>query len=148
MPDLRIEAVGDYANATLTTDAIGLGGYAGQQLPYVPVVSAGVNVDYTYHLNDTASLHLAGSWAYTGTHYTGFSSSPDFITSHVALPSYSTGALRGGVTVGRYDVELYVTNISDARGLTFYSNNNGADQTGQAVLIRPRTIGLVSRMSF
>ena len=68
--------------------------------------------------------------------------------SHALLPSYNTGALRAGVEDSRYSFEAFINNISDARGITFYESSGGADQTGLATFIVPRTIGALARVKF
>ena len=68
--------------------------------------------------------------------------------SHALLPSYNTGAIRFGLENKRYGLEAFFDNIGDERGITYYSNEGGAGQTGQATIIQPRTIGLTGRVKF
>ena len=144
---LRLEAVGDYADARLTTDAPGLGGLAGDYLPYVPAVSASVNVDYNFHVNEKLAAYLSGTWSFTGVRFRGFAASPVILT-HVELPAFNTGAIRAGLTRGRYNLEFFVDNISDSQGITFYQSSGGADNSGLLTIIQPRTIGMVGRVNF
>ena len=64
------------------------------------------------------------------------------------IPSYVTLDLRAGIDFGRFGIEAYVHNLTDADGRTSTGvltanglplNPNGAITTG---VIRPRTIGL------
>ena len=105
-----------------------------------------MNVEYDWKLFGHFRSFVSGTWSYTGERYTGFSPTTTVTVSHLQLPSYNTGALRAGVDIGRYGLELLINNISDSRGITFYSNNGGPDETGQITIIQPRTVGLVARV--
>ena len=83
-----------------------------------------------------------------GERYTGFAPPTTPIVSHVLLPGYHTGALRAGVEDDRYSFELFINNISDSRGITFYQSEGGQNFTGQETIIQPRTIGAVARVKF
>ena len=145
---LTLEAVGDYADAHLDVDAPGLGGARGDALPYVPVMSGSLNADYNWHIDDKTAAFVSGSWSFVGTRYTSFSPTPAITSSHVPLPAYATGSIRLGLSRGAYRGELYVNNISNVLAFTYYSNTGGADQTGQATFIQPRTIGMLLRAAF
>jgi len=145
---LKLNAVGDYTDTRLTTNAPGLGGMSGDFLPYVPNINSSVNVDYSWAAFADYTAFVSGTWSYVGQRYTGFSPSTTVSNSHTLLPGYDTGALRAGVENRHYSVEAFINNMSDARGITFYANNGGANQTGQANFIMPRTIGFTARVKF
>ena len=145
---LTLSAVGDYTDTRLTADALALGGSEGDFLPYVPNISASVTAEYRWRVFRDYHAYVSGTWSFTGQRYTDFSPSITVAESHVLLPSYNTGAIRAGVENKRYSLEGFINNISDERGITFYSNSGGAGQTGQAAFIQPRTIGLVGRVKF
>ena len=90
---------------------------------------------------------MSGTWTLTGERYTDFSSAAS-IESHALLPSYNTGAIRAGLENRRYGLEAFLDNIGDERGIAFYGNTGGADQTGQVTIIQPRTVGLTARVKF
>ena len=144
---LRLNAVGDYTDARLTADALGLGGRSGDYLPYVPDISTSVNVDYSWPALRDYNAYVSGTWTFTGERYTDFSASAA-IVSHAFLPNYNTGAIRAGLENKRYSLEAFITNIGDERGITFYGNQGGAGETGQAAIIQPRTIGMTARVKF
>ena len=148
LPGLKLNATGSYQDARLTQDAFGLGGANGDYLPYVPNVSSAVNVDYGWALTDRFRAYVSGTWSYVGERYTGFSPATTPIVSHVLLPGYNTGALRTGVEDDRYSFELYINNISDSRGITYYQSEGGQNFTGQETIIQPRTIGAIARVKF
>jgi iron complex outermembrane recepter protein len=139
---LGIGLLGAYTDAKLTSDAVALGGMNGDALPYVPKFSDTFNVDYTWPAFGTVTGFVGGSWTYTGTRYTAFSSSVATIESHVKLPIYNTLKVQGGLDNGRYSVELFGSNLTNARGITEYVNSGGQNQTGLAAFIQPRTIGI------
>jgi outer membrane receptor protein involved in Fe transport len=139
---LGIGLLGAYTNAKLTSDAVALGGVAGDDLPYVPALSSTLNLDYTWHAVGSFAGFVGSSWSYLGTRYSEFSSSPTVIEGHVKLPAYDTLKLQAGVDNGHYSVELFGSNLTNARGITEYANSGGANQTGLAAIIQPRTIGI------
>jgi iron complex outermembrane receptor protein len=139
---LSVGLLGAYTDAKLTSDAAVLGGMQGDALPYVPVVSSTFNVDYTWHAFGSFAGFLGSSWTYTGTRYTAFSSSTATVESHVKLPIYNTLKVQAGVDNGHYSVELFGSNLTNARGITEYANSGGQNQTGLAAFIQPRTIGI------
>lgn len=145
---LKLTATGAYADARLTVNAPGLGGNSGDFLPYVPDVTDSLTAEYSWTPADGYRAYVSGTWSYVGTRYSGFAPSGGVTESHVALPAYNTGALRAGLERGPYSAEIFAINIGDTRGITYYANQGGADQTGQATLIQPCTIGLVLRTSF
>ena len=148
LPGLKINDVGDYTDARLTTNAPGLGGFEGDYLPYVPDVSNSLNIEYGWAPADGYRAYISGTWSYTGVRYTSFSPAGGVTESHVQLPSYNTGALRVGIERGPYSAELYVNNISDERAITTYTNQGGLNQTGVVTVIEPRIIGFVTRVGF
>ncbi len=145
---LRLNATGSYQDSLITSDDAAIGAAKNQYLPYVPNVSNSVNVDYTWKVTDRFKAYVSGTWSYVGERFTGFAPAGGAATSHILLPSYNTGSLRGGVEDDHYGLEFYVNNISDNHALTYYAGNGGANQTGLAAIIQPRTIGMLARVKF
>jgi len=144
---LSIGLLGAYTDAKLTTNSEGLGALSGDKLPYVPDISGTLNLDYKWQAFAGFFGTAGASWSYIGSRYTDFSISP-LVESHVKLPTYNTLQLRAGLDNGHYSAQLYADNLTNTRGLTEYNNQSGADQTGHATFIRPRTIGLELGMKF
>jgi len=145
---LSVGLLGAYTNAKLTSNAIALGGADGDALPYVPSLGSTLNVDYTWRAFGAFAGFLGGSWSHTGSRYTDFSSSTSVIESHVELPVYNTLKMQAGLDNGHYSVEIFGSNLTNARGITQYANSGGDSQTGIAALIQPRTIGLELGVKF
>jgi iron complex outermembrane recepter protein len=139
---LSVGLLGAYTDAKLTSDAAALGGMSGDALPYVPNVTSTFNVDYTWRAFGSYAGFVGGSWSYTGTRYTAFSSTIATVESHVKLPVYNTLKLQAGLDNGHYSIEFFGNNLTNARGITEYANSGGANLTGLAAFIQPRTIGL------
>jgi iron complex outermembrane recepter protein len=139
---LSIGLLGAYTDAKLTSDAAVLGGMNGDALPYVPKFSDTFNVDYTWPTIGSYAGFIGGSWTYTGTRYTAFSSSVATVESHVKLPVYNTLKVQTGLDNGHYSIELFGSNLTNAHGITEYANSGGQNQTGIAAFIQPRTIGI------
>jgi outer membrane receptor protein involved in Fe transport len=138
---LTLEFLGAYTDAKLGDDAPGLGAYKGDELPFVPKLSATFNADYKWHAFGDFNGFAGGSFSYLGTRYTGFSPSVSVIEPHVKLPTYNTLKMQVGIDNGQYSVELYATNLTNERGMTAFANSGGYNQTGTAQFIQPRTIG-------
>ncbi|MEO7206238.1 MAG: TonB-dependent receptor [Steroidobacteraceae bacterium] len=139
---LDIGLLGSYTDAYLTADAPGLGAMSGNKLPFVPDVSATLNVDYRWPAFADWAAFVGGSETYTGSRFTSFSPSVSVIEPHVKLPVYNTLQLHLGVDNGHYNAELYGNNLNNSKGIADYSNSGGANQTGLASFIQPRTIGI------
>ncbi len=141
IPALSIGASGALTDAQLTANAAALGGLRGDRLPYVPDVSNSVTIDYsTPFLGDT-KLDLGGSWSFVGGRFGNFSRAGD--SNHPAIPSYHTLDLRAGLSFSHFRVDAGVRNLTDTRGITSYTSQNGFNrQFGQANIIQPRTFTL------
>jgi iron complex outermembrane recepter protein len=139
---LAVGLLGSYTNAYLTADAPGLGANSGDKLPYVPNVSATLNVDYRWPAFGSYSAYVGASETYTGSRFTAFSPSTDVLVPHVKLPVYNTLQLRIGMENEHYSAQLYGNNLTNSRGIQDYTSEGGANQTGTASFIQPRTIGI------
>jgi outer membrane receptor protein involved in Fe transport len=143
VPALTVGLLGSYTNAYLTADAPGLGAFSGDRLPYVPNVSTTLNIDYKWPaVFGNWSAFLGGSDTYTGTRFTSFTPSITVDEPHVKLPVYQTVQLHFGVDNGRYNAEFYANNLINERGITDYTSDGGANQTGLISFIQPRTVGI------
>lgn len=138
---LTFSDVGAYTDAKLTTDAIALGARSGYRLAYVPKFTNTVNIDYKTTLGDRTSAFIGGTWTYTGDRRTTYSATANAF-GYALLPSYSMFNAQAGIEYGNIRGEIFVRNLTDDRALTTYSSSGGADLTGQAQILQPRTIGV------
>lgn len=130
---------GNYVDATLRSDVPGIGGFAGDNLPYVPDVASTLNADYRLPIGGDRALRFGGTWSYIGTRFGDFIAAPVF-SNNPRLPSYHTFDLRAGVELGRFTVDGLVRNLGNSRGITGYRSAGGLDAlSGQAAIVQPRT---------
>ena len=119
-----------------------MGALKGDELPYVPNISATLNVDYTWHAFGGFNAFAGASVTHVGKQYTDFTASTDVLSPHVKLPTYETVKLQLGVDDGQYSAELFVSNLTNKHAILTYSNEGGVNQTGLAHILQPRTIGI------
>jgi outer membrane receptor protein involved in Fe transport len=136
---LHLAFAGAYTDAHLTQDALGLGGLNGQALAYVPKLSTTLSGDYEWPLHGDSKGFVGASWSHIGSRYSDFSTEPGF--GHLPIPSYETLAAHLGIRKGAYTFELYGKNLTDSRGVTYYSPYPSYEAYGTAYLIRPLTVG-------
>jgi outer membrane receptor protein involved in Fe transport len=145
--DLKFSLVGAYIDAKLTTDAPGIGGLNGDQLPSTPKWSTSLDGEYTWQAASNVRAFVGGTYSYVGERYSYFSSEP-FLNPHTLMPSYQTLNLRAGIVWDGVTVQLLVQNATDERGLTSYSNSGAPNLAGTAGIIQPRTFALVLAKRF
>jgi len=146
---LTLSANGAYTDARLAGDTSALvGGLKGDQLPFTPKLSLGLNGDYNWSIGDKQA-YVGASLRVLGKQSGSFDN--DYRTANGRqrrIASYEVVDLRAGINFGKVELEAYVKNLTDsdgkistssatANGLPIYPG--GAIGTG---VIRPRTIGL------
>ena len=144
---LDLSLNGAYTNARLTADTpADVGGFKGDQLPFTPRFSFAANGDYHWQLSPGARAHVGASFRHLSSQNGDFSAA--FVTAHGHqrhIRPYGVVDLNAGVDFGRFDIEAYVKNLGNSRGVTSLSGTttplfpNGAIGTG---IIRPRTFGV------
>lgn len=153
---LVMSANGAYTKARLTGDAPAqVGGLKGDRLPFTPPYSLSLNADYDWLVGAGAKAFVGGSLRALSKQSADFDA--DFRAANGRqrqVPAYDVVDLRAGVDFGRFEVQAFVRNLTDASGRTstgaLTSNGlpvspNGALETG---VIRPRTIGLSVNAGF
>jgi outer membrane receptor protein involved in Fe transport len=146
---LTLSANGAYTRARLAGDTSDLvGGKKGDQLPFTPKLSLGLNGDYGWSIGDKQA-YVGASLRVMGKQSGSFDA--DYRLAHGEqrkLSSYEVVDLRAGISFGAVELEAYVKNATDADGKVSTSSvtanglpiyPGGAIATG---VIRPRTIGL------
>jgi outer membrane receptor protein involved in Fe transport len=142
---------GAYTDAKLEDDTPPLsGGLKGDDLPFTPEISLGLNADYAWSVGGESTAYVGGSLRYlsdqTGTYDLDYRLENG---RQRELPSYEVLDLQAGVDFGRYSLELYAKNVTDSDGQTSLGAvgtvPNGAIGTG---VIRPFTVGLTLGLEF
>jgi iron complex outermembrane receptor protein len=141
---------GAYTNARLSGDAPPeVGGLKGDQLPFTPKYSVSANADYDWAVGNKAKAYVGGSLRFLSEQTANYDA--DFRAANGRqrqIPSYTVIDLHAGVDFGKFGIEAYARNLTDAEGKTSVGaltanglpvTPNGAIETG---VIRPRTIGL------
>ena len=124
-----------YVNATLAEDVANVSGEEGEHMPIVPEWSLNATADVEFSLPPGVGFasvsfqYIDGSWS-------------DFDDSiRVRLPSRQLSSLRAGVRRDARQLELYVENLLDDRGVVFHT-------IGRDSLTQPRTVGVRVQLRF
>jgi outer membrane receptor protein involved in Fe transport len=151
---LSLSANAAYTNARLTEDLppiVGvIEGFDGDQLPFTPKFSAGLNGDYNWALSGRVGASVGASLRHLSSQTATYDA--DFVTANGEqrrIDSYQVIDVRAGLDFGKFSIDAYVRNLANSAGRTstegttvfgpFPTNPNGAMNTG---VIRPRTFGL------
>ena len=169
MQGLSFSLNGSIIDAELTGDTDPfVGGFEGDDLPYVPKTSFSFSGDYEWSLSANATAFVGGTLAYVGKQKANFEGGEvvgidpgtgDFIfefSPQREIPDYATVDLRAGAEFGNITLEAFVRNLTNSRGVT--SVNEVIDEaTGasplpggaiRASFIQPRTIGVTLGAEF
>lgn len=142
---------GAYTNAKLKDDTPAqVGGLTGDRLPYTPKYSIGANADYEWALGGETKAYVGASVRSLSKQPAGFDFAFRSINGRQRyLPSYEVVDLRAGLDFGKYSLELYAKNLTDAEGKTSLEApaNIPLGAAGTAV-IRPRTFGVTLTAGF
>jgi outer membrane receptor protein involved in Fe transport len=139
-PAARLTLTGSlaYSNAKLDKiDPAGLGtGAVGDILPNNPRWSGSLVADYRFPIGEGWQGVLGGSARFAGKRHAALQSgfTPDYV-----MPAYALFDLRGGVTSGRIDIDIFVRNLTDKRAQLGALTQYGL---AEVTVQRPRTFGL------
>jgi outer membrane receptor protein involved in Fe transport len=158
IPGLDLSANAAYTNARLTgptPDTVG--GRKGDQLPFTPKFAGSLNADYQWLIGGGTTAHFGGSFRHLSGQTAPYDT--DFVAAFGRqrhIPAYDVIDLNAGVNFGHWDIQAYVKNLGDSRGITSVTGltvfgppghpdagfplfPGGAIGTG---IIRPRTVGI------
>jgi iron complex outermembrane receptor protein len=162
--------------STLTsTDAAGhvtvvSGIKSGNRLPTVPKFQLAASATYQRQIRSNALGYATATYQHTGSRFTqigdqdtGFgtvnllSFAPNTIggpltastfTFDPELPSYDLVNVRFGVAFGKWDVALFVNNLTDETALLALDQERGTRARVSFLINQPRTFGLNTRVQF
>lgn len=146
MRNLSFFANGSYVDAHLTADAPpDVGGFDGDALPYNPKWQWTVGTEYEHPLSASATANVGINWHYTGKRRSDFRPPP--LPGLPAPPQFKLDAFsqidgHAGVEFGRFRVDAFVHNLTDARGITNVGFFGDVAGDVAAAVVRPRSFGL------
>ena len=125
-------------------------GAKGDRLPYAPKWTGNISADYRWAMSGSVNAFAGGSIRIVSDQATDFDLA--YLLTYgrrLNIDGYATVDLRAGLEVGRFDVQFYVRNLNNSRGLI----NAGQFQTRPGTLlnaspIRPRSFGMTIGASF
>jgi outer membrane receptor protein involved in Fe transport len=126
-------------DAYLTKDApAAVGGFKGDPLPYNPKWQGTVGAEYERPLSASVVGRAGLSWHFVGTRHSDFRPG----LGQIKLDAFSQVDAHAGVDIGRFRIDAFVHNLTDARGIVnigFFGSPTG---DLAASVIRPRSFGL------
>jgi len=138
------------------TDPLAVGAVKGDRLPFTPKYAVSVNADYRWDLGGGVAASIGGSIRSLSRQSGNFD--PAYRAAYGHFPrvqAYEVVDLRAGLDFGRYGINAYINNLTNAGGITSTQallgvaglprNVGGAQGTG---VVRPRTIGINATASF
>jgi iron complex outermembrane receptor protein len=139
-----------YNHAYLTSDAPGIGGRSGDELPDVPKFSANVAADYDFPITSVVNGSVGASFSYQGVRTAEFVAGLPANMSRTIMPAYRTLDLRAGVDYRNLTVRGYVKNATNAYGFIHVTSEviDGFSPPLAAAVIQPRTFGLSISANF
>jgi iron complex outermembrane receptor protein len=157
-------------NSTVTSTSAGgattvvAGLQDGNRLPTAPKVQAATNATYTTSFRNAYSGFATATLQYVGSRFTQFSDeapgagsialynigNPTISTFNYnpELPAYTIGNLRIGAKSDRYELALYVNNVTDKHALLSLDLERGGSARVGYEVNQPRTVGLTLRVNF
>jgi iron complex outermembrane receptor protein len=146
---LNLVASGSYTDAHLTSDAPGVNGHNGDQLPWTPKFQGTLDGEYDWSLTGDLRAFVGGTVAYVGDRVTDFAAPPGALLGRRGVPDYTTTGLRAGVDRNRWRLEVYGKNLGDERGITNLSAQGAIlGLNRSAGYIQPQTFGVVLSAKF
>ncbi len=123
-PGLKLSANASYNDATLTKDApYPSNGKRGDPLPYAPQFTLSLNGDYDFALGNGWHGYVGASYQYIGERSTNFAFSYPIpgvlppLPSSPTIPGYNTINLRAGANHDQWNIDAYVKNVTNQRGI-------------------------------
>jgi outer membrane receptor protein involved in Fe transport len=137
---LTIVAWGSYDNAVLTEDfpaSSPVSGLSGDRLPFSSRYTGSLNVEQEFSLPASLTGYVGGEMTYVGDRMSVFTTAGN----RLPLPGYTQYDLRAGVKADRWTANLYVTNLTDERGLLNRGLGNNLIPYSR-IYTQPRTVGV------
>ena len=140
----------------------------GQRLPTVPKVQLVTAATYQWEVKPGALAYFTGTYQHIGSRFTqvgdqdlgtlslltfggntiGAPLTATTFTYDPELPAYDILNLRAGVRRGKWDVALFMNNVTDERALLSFDQERGTRARIGYLTNQPRTFGLATRFDF
>jgi len=128
---------------TGTNNAVGL---SGDRLPNSPRFSGAVTIEQEFALAGELTGFIGGSVSYVGDRKDVFASIFAATPARQDLPAYARTDLRGGLKRDTWSLNVFVTNLTDRRGLV--TGGLGSTNPIAYTYIQPRTGGISFTKTF
>jgi len=135
--DLQFTMNAAYTDAKLTSDALAVGGLAGEALPNSARFTAGASADYEFPAFGSARGYMGASVRHVGDRLENFVRGRG--RDRLTLPAYDTLDLRAGLRWDKWDLNFYVKNATDTHIVETLTTNFSP---ASAAIGRPRTFGM------
>lgn len=151
-----------YTNARLSKDqpfipGVPRRGLAGDRIPAVPKNTVNFSAEQSFDVASDVVFRLRGEVQYVSGSQNNFHPTLTSATTgaetgvsdpfFAKYPGYTTFDFRGTVDFGRYNVQAFINNATDKRGVTYDFIDNFRPG-GYTYYIHPRTIGLAANVKF
>jgi iron complex outermembrane receptor protein len=140
----------------------------GQRLPTVPSVQFATAATYQWEVRPGALAYFTGMYQHVGSRFTqvgdqdlgtlslltfggntiGAPLTATTFTYDPELPAYDILNLRTGVRRGKWDVSLFLNNVTDERALLSFDQERGTRARVGYLTNQPRTFGIATRFDF
>jgi outer membrane receptor protein involved in Fe transport len=130
-----------YTDAKLDEPIPSLSGLPGARLPEVPRWSGSITADYEESIGGGWMGRVGGGFRYVGSRYSSVGSDPQ----NLRAAPYGAVDLYGGVSNERWELRLYVKNLTDRRAYlnpSYLTDVLGAPLPALSSVMPPRTVGL------
>ena len=132
---LRASLNASYGEAVLTEDAENLG-EKGDNLPGSADYNISLGLEYSFAIGDYDAF-VRGDYSYIGEYYSNLAE------TGTASGGFGQVDLKTGIVVDRFEVDIFVKNLTDEDGFTWVEALLGdVIGTSRAYRVRPRTLGL------
>ena len=140
----------------------------GRRLPSVPQVQLASAATYQWEVQAGALAYVTGTYQHVGSRYTqvgdqdlgsldllsfgantiGAPLTASVFTYDPKLPAYDIVNLRVGMRRDRWDVSLFLNNVTDERALLSFDQERGTRARIGFLTNQPRTFGIATRVNF
>ena len=140
----------------------------GQRLPTVPRFQLATAATYQWEVRPGALAYITGTYQHIGSRFTqvgdqdlgtldllsfgattiGAPLTASVFTYNPKMPAYDLANLRAGVRRNKWDISVFVNNLTDERALLSFDRERGTRARIGFLTNQPRTFGVSTRLDF